>query len=193
MRTDADAEEDRAPEMMPPAQPWAAWRVTAVQALYGYRLRLRFNDATDAGVFALLRDEALSAKFTLPLVRSPRLASLEISISPRARGTGRYVSRRADRPGTLSKDRVRKIRTTLQGVWLGATLQPSNLDTTKSLNIPSRSQCALYMIIQQKINLKSRCWRHFYLRLPSSRLNDGKSQKRQTLFYLVTAERSALK
>ena len=57
---------------MPPVQPRAAWRVAAVQALPGYRLRVRFNDGTegevdlsslifaaDAGVFAALRDEAL--------------------------------------------------------------------------------------------------------------------------------------
>jgi len=57
---------------MPPVQPRAAWRVAAVQALPGYRLRVRFNDGTEgevdlsslilapgAGVFAPLRDEAL--------------------------------------------------------------------------------------------------------------------------------------
>ena len=72
MRTDADAEEDRTLEIAPPINPRAAWRVADVQPLTGYRLRVRFNDATEsevdlslliqaphAGVFAALRDEAL--------------------------------------------------------------------------------------------------------------------------------------
>lgn len=57
---------------MPPINPRADWRVADVQALSGYRLRVRFNDATEgevdmsrlirgphAGVFAALRDDAL--------------------------------------------------------------------------------------------------------------------------------------
>ena len=72
MRTDADAEEDRTLEIAPPINPRADWRVADVQALPGYRLRVRFNDATEgevdlskliqspyAGVFAALLDEAL--------------------------------------------------------------------------------------------------------------------------------------
>ncbi|MGZ9082178.1 MAG: DUF2442 domain-containing protein [Rhodoplanes sp.] len=72
MRTDADAEEDRTLEIAPPINPRADWRVADVQALPGYRLRVRFNDATEgevdmsqliqashAGVFAALRDDAL--------------------------------------------------------------------------------------------------------------------------------------
>jgi hypothetical protein len=72
MRTHADAEEDRALEVAPPIAPRAPWRVAAVQAQPGYRLRVRFNDGTegevhmarlvhspDAGVFTSLRDEAL--------------------------------------------------------------------------------------------------------------------------------------
>ena len=70
MRTDTDAEEDRTLEIAPPINPRADWRVADVQALPGYRLRVRFNDATEgevdlsrliqaphAGVFAALRDE----------------------------------------------------------------------------------------------------------------------------------------
>ncbi len=57
---------------MPPVNSRATWRVADVHALPGYRLRVRFNDATEgevdlsslllsagAGVFAPLRDEAL--------------------------------------------------------------------------------------------------------------------------------------
>lgn len=57
---------------MPGIEPRAAWRVADVEAAAAYRLRVRFNDATEgevdlsklilgqnAGVFAALRDEAL--------------------------------------------------------------------------------------------------------------------------------------
>lgn len=63
---------DRAAELTPPVGPWAPWRVAEVEALPGFRLRMRFNDGTEgivemadfikseaAGVFATLRDEKL--------------------------------------------------------------------------------------------------------------------------------------
>jgi Protein of unknown function (DUF2442) len=72
VRANADAEENRTSEIVPPITPRAVWRVVDVQALPGYRLRVRFNDGTEgevdmsrliqaphAGVFAALRDEAL--------------------------------------------------------------------------------------------------------------------------------------
>ena len=75
MRTVTDAEEDRTVEIAPPINPRANWRVADVQALPGYRLRVRFNDAAEgevdmsrliqephAGVFAALRDEAIFRK-----------------------------------------------------------------------------------------------------------------------------------
>lgn len=68
MRGHATAEEDRAPGLTPAAP----WRVSAVEALPGYRLRVRFVDGTEGvvqlaglvgraapSVFAKLRDEAL--------------------------------------------------------------------------------------------------------------------------------------
>jgi hypothetical protein len=68
MRVQPAAEEDRAPGL----KPSAPWRVVRVQALSGYRLRVRFVDGTQgdvllsglierggAGVFAQLRDDAL--------------------------------------------------------------------------------------------------------------------------------------
>lgn len=71
MRTEANAEEDRAAFVDIPA-PRSAWRVVAVETLPSFRLRVRFRDETegiadlnalingaDAGVFAALRDEAL--------------------------------------------------------------------------------------------------------------------------------------
>ncbi len=71
MRNQAAAEEDRAPGVTPAA----AWRVTEVQALAGYRLKVRFRDETQgtvdlsrlvtgsrAGVFAVLRDPKLFAQ-----------------------------------------------------------------------------------------------------------------------------------
>jgi len=66
MRGHATAEEDRAPGL----KPSAPWRVVRVQALPGYRLRVRFVDGTEgevllsraierggAGVFGRLRNE----------------------------------------------------------------------------------------------------------------------------------------
>ena len=50
MRTVADDEEDRTPEIVPQITPRADWRVADVQALPGYRLRVRFNDATEGEV-----------------------------------------------------------------------------------------------------------------------------------------------
>ena len=71
MRNQAAAEEDRAPGVTPAAP----WRVTEVQALAGYRLKVRFRDETQgtvdlshlvtgsrAGVFAVLRDPNLFAQ-----------------------------------------------------------------------------------------------------------------------------------
>lgn len=71
MRNQATAEEDRAPGVIPAAP----WRVTEVQALAGYRLKVRFRDGTEgivdlsrlvtgerAGVFAVLRDLKLFAQ-----------------------------------------------------------------------------------------------------------------------------------
>ncbi len=71
MRNQATAEEDRAPGVTPAAP----WRVTDVQPLSDYRLKVRFRDATEgivdlsrlvtgqgAGVFAVLRDPALFAQ-----------------------------------------------------------------------------------------------------------------------------------
>jgi Protein of unknown function (DUF2442) len=72
MRSHADAEEDRAAGVIPPAQPNAPWRVAQLEVLSGFRLRVRFNDGTEgavelcdflcspsAGVFAALRDETV--------------------------------------------------------------------------------------------------------------------------------------
>lgn len=71
MRNQAAAEEDRAPGVIPAAP----WRVTEVQALPGYRLKVRFRDGTigtadltrlitgeQAGVFVTLRDPKLFAQ-----------------------------------------------------------------------------------------------------------------------------------
>lgn len=71
MRSHADAEEDRAPELIPPVRPLAPWRIARLDVLPGFRLRVRFNDGTEgtvelaaflssseAGVLAPLRDEA---------------------------------------------------------------------------------------------------------------------------------------
>jgi hypothetical protein len=70
MQSHADPEEDRAAELTPPVRPGAPWRLASVEALPGFRLRVRFNDGTAgivelaglinseaAGVFAALRDE----------------------------------------------------------------------------------------------------------------------------------------
>ncbi|MGE0259168.1 MAG: DUF2442 domain-containing protein [Alphaproteobacteria bacterium] len=80
MQPHADAEENRATELSPPVRSCAPWRVAAVEALPGFRLRVRFNDGTGgiiemakfvqseaAGVFAPLRDEALFRQVTVSL------------------------------------------------------------------------------------------------------------------------------
>jgi hypothetical protein len=72
MQSHADAQEDRTAELTPPVRPRSPWRVAEVEALPGFRLRVRFNDGTAgivemgefvksdaAGVFAALRDENL--------------------------------------------------------------------------------------------------------------------------------------
>ena len=72
MQSHADAQENRTAELIPPVRPRAPWRVAEVEALPGFRLRVRFNDGTAgtvemadfinsdaAGVFATLRDEKL--------------------------------------------------------------------------------------------------------------------------------------
>jgi len=76
----ADAEENRTAELIPPVRPCAAWRVAEVEALPGFRLRVRFNDGSAgnidmaafikseaAGVFACLRDEKLFRQVGLRL------------------------------------------------------------------------------------------------------------------------------
>ena len=86
MQSHADAQEDRAAELTPPVRPAAPWRVADVEALPGFRLRVRFNDGAEgvvelaefinsdgAGVFAALRDEAvfLQARVVLGAVTWP--------------------------------------------------------------------------------------------------------------------------
>jgi Protein of unknown function (DUF2442) len=80
MQSHADAQENRTTELIPPIRPRAPWRVADVEALPGFRLRVRFNDGTvgtvemaefiksdAAGVFAALRDEALFRQATVNL------------------------------------------------------------------------------------------------------------------------------
>jgi hypothetical protein len=76
MQSHADAQEDRAPA----ARPRAPWRVAEVEALPGFRLRVRFSDGTGgtvemaefinsdaAGVFAVLRDEKVFRQVRITL------------------------------------------------------------------------------------------------------------------------------
>ena len=55
MQSNADAQENRTAELTPPVRPRAPWRVAEVEALPGFRLRVRFNDGTvgmvDMGAF----------------------------------------------------------------------------------------------------------------------------------------------
>lgn len=72
MRTQPAAEQNSPVAVTPPIQPRMPWRVTAVEALPGFRLRVQFVDATVgtmdlttlihspcAGVFAALADPSL--------------------------------------------------------------------------------------------------------------------------------------
>lgn len=72
MHAHADTQQNRTAELIPPVRPRASWRIESVEVLPGYRLRVRFNDGIEgtvemagfvrsdsAGVFAVLRDEAL--------------------------------------------------------------------------------------------------------------------------------------
>ena len=86
MHSHANAQEDRAAELTPPVRPRAPWRVADVEALPGFRLRVRFNDGTEgivemadfinsdaAGVFTALRDEKIfrQARVSLGAVTWP--------------------------------------------------------------------------------------------------------------------------
>jgi hypothetical protein len=93
MQTDAAPEEDHPAEIVPPIQHTVAWRVTAVAALPGARLRVTFVDGTegevdmrsflslpklDGTLFAALRDRAIfeQARVVLGAVRWPNGADL---------------------------------------------------------------------------------------------------------------------
>jgi hypothetical protein len=95
MQSHADPQEDRPAELTPPVYPLAPWRVADVEALPGFRLRVRFNDGTEgtvelaaflnsesAGVFAALRDESLfrQARIVLGAVSWPG----ELDLAPDA-------------------------------------------------------------------------------------------------------------
>jgi hypothetical protein len=95
MRSHADAQEDRPAELAPPVCSRAPWRLTSVDVLPGFRLRVRFNDGTEgtvelaeflnspsAGVFAALQDESLfrQARITLSAVTWPG----ELDLAPDA-------------------------------------------------------------------------------------------------------------
>lgn len=72
MRTQSTAQEDSSLGVTPPVQPRMPWRLAAVEALPGFRLRVQFMDGTEgavdlmgliqspgAGVFAALADPSL--------------------------------------------------------------------------------------------------------------------------------------
>jgi len=80
MQSHADAQEHHATELIPPVRPRAPWRVAEVDALPGFRLRVRFNDGTEgtvemaefikseaAGVFVALREEKLFQQATVTM------------------------------------------------------------------------------------------------------------------------------
>jgi len=75
MRTQSTAQQDSPLGVTPPVQPRMPWRVVAVEALSGFRLRVRFVDGTEgtvdltaliqspgAGVFAPLANPLLFAQ-----------------------------------------------------------------------------------------------------------------------------------
>ncbi len=108
MRPNADAQEDRTTELKPPIRPQAPWRLTGVDALPGFRLRVRFNDGTEgiaemgalinsseAGVFSALRDENLfrQVRITLGAVTWPGDLDLALDAMHRAiRECGTWVA-----------------------------------------------------------------------------------------------------
>ena len=80
MQSHADAREDRVAELTPSVRPAAPWRVADVEALPGFRLRVRFNDGAEgiveladfinsdgAGVFAALHEEKVFREARLVL------------------------------------------------------------------------------------------------------------------------------
>ena len=107
MREHADAEEDRPPELTPPVRPTAPWRVTSLEVLSGFHLRVRFNDVTvgtvelgsflnsaSAGVFSPLRDVSLfrQARIELGAVTWPGNLDLAPDAMHRAiRANGTWV------------------------------------------------------------------------------------------------------
>lgn len=75
MQSQANAKKDQAPGVTPPIRPTAPWRVSKVEPLPGFRLRVRFNDGKEgmvdmnqlihggnAGIFAALREPAVFAQ-----------------------------------------------------------------------------------------------------------------------------------
>jgi hypothetical protein len=102
MQSHADAQENRTAELIPPVRSEAPWRVAEVEALPGFRLRVRFNDGTAgivemaafvissrAGVFAALRDETVfrRARVALGAVTWPGDLDLAPDAMHRAIGT----------------------------------------------------------------------------------------------------------
>ena len=80
MQTESITQEDIAASVAPPVQMKALWRVTAVEALDGYRLHVRFVDGLEgevemaervrsprAGVFAALADPDMFAQVHVEL------------------------------------------------------------------------------------------------------------------------------
>jgi Protein of unknown function (DUF2442) len=103
----ADPQEDRAAELTPPVHSLAPWRVAEVEALPGFRLRVRFNDGTEgavemvefiestnSGVFAILRDEKLFLQARVILGAVTWTGELDIAPDAMYRaikGSGRWV------------------------------------------------------------------------------------------------------
>jgi hypothetical protein len=50
MQSPSDTKEDRAVELIPAVRPLAPWRVAKVEALPGFRLRVRFNNGSEGTV-----------------------------------------------------------------------------------------------------------------------------------------------
>ena len=103
---------DRTAELTPPVRPRSPWRVAEVEALPGFRLRVRFNDGTSgivemaefvksdaAGVFAALRDENLFRQARVALARSLGRASWTWRPTRCTRGSSNTESGSSDEIG----------------------------------------------------------------------------------------------
>ncbi len=103
MTSGANAREDHAAEVTLAIRPRAPWQLATVEALPGFRLRVRFNDGTEgivalaglidspgAGVFAALRDESVFRQVRVVLGAATWPRDLDLAPDAMYRAVGEH-------------------------------------------------------------------------------------------------------